>query len=124
MLLNKTDLPVLLVVQQAAEVLVQVHVRAVVSDAVVAVGVDPPVHLLGADAVADQQVDERRRVLVVDVVVAETVLDAEAAGHVLEALGVADCGAFVAVGVGLWRAHVALRVHGVVESPVGDRGGD
>ena len=74
MLLNKTNLSLLLLVQQAAQVLVEIDVSAVVSDAVVAVGVRPPAHLLRADAVANEQVDQRGSVLVVHIVGAETVL--------------------------------------------------
>lgn len=124
MLLDKANLSLLLLVQQAAQVLVEIDVSAVVSDAVVAVGVRPPAHLLGAHAVADEQVDERGSVLVVHVVVAETVLDAEATEHGLEAGCVADGGGLVAGGIGLGDAHVSLSVHGVVEAPVGHWCGD
>ena len=53
MLLNKANLSLLLLVQQAAQVLVEIEVTPVVSDAVVAVGVRPPAHLLRADTVTD-----------------------------------------------------------------------
>ena len=59
--------------------------------------------------------------LVVHVVVAETVLDAEATEHGLEAGCVADGGGLVAGGIGLGDAHVSLGVHGVIEAPVGYR---
>ena len=87
----------LLAVQQRSEILVQVSAGAVVADAVVAVSEGAPLHLLGWDAGADEEVDKCCCVLVVDVVVAEAVQDGEAAGDVPEAVDLAYGGAVVRV---------------------------
>ena len=78
-------------------------------------------HLLWPDPGANEQVDERGRVLKVHVVVAGAVLDEDAAGDVGEACGVVHGGGGVG---GREEFHVAFGVDCVVEAPVGDGGCD
>lgn len=65
MLHAQPHIPLLLLPQLHRQVLIQIHIRPVVIDAVVRVRESPPVRFLRTDPIADEKVEERGGVLVV-----------------------------------------------------------
>jgi hypothetical protein len=115
---------VLLLEDLLGQLPVQEFAAVVVNDAVVTVGEECVLHLLRGNTRTHEQVNERSRVLEVDVVVTGTVLNDDTTSDVLETGSIVNTRPVVSLNIVLGELHVTLRVDGVVEAPVADGCGD
>jgi len=111
------SLPVLLLIELLAQLLVQELTLVVVANRMIRVREPGQLQLLRVDATTHQQITQSSRILEVHVVVAGAVLNEEGSSKLLKTGHIMHRRLGVAVGVEFGRLHVTLGVHGIVERP-------
>lgn len=117
-------LPLLLEPEIPRHLLIHDLCRAMQVDMMIIIREPLDVHLLRAHLAHDQGINQHGAMLEMNIIVSRPMLDEETTAGSIKTRGVNHGGAVVAGAVAGKSLHVALGVHAVVETPVGDGGGD